>query len=156
MLTFEERKQFTLPFPVTPSFRFVVEIKNIRAGVFTECTLPTIEWEMEQIKEGGLNTGAHQLPGQRKAATITLKNGIAVDELFQWCIAAMNEEFKRKNVTVTMYDSEHQPLIAWHIERALPVRWRAPELKTDSNTIAIQTLELVCGLVTVEKVKAGN
>lgn len=147
----EEKKQFTALFSLTPAFRFVVQVQGISVGAFTECTLPAIEWEMEQIKEGGLNTSVHQLPGQRKAATLTLKNGIAFNELLKWCVAAMNEDFKRKNLTITMYDVQLQPMLTWNIEGALPVRWRAPELKTDSNTVAIQTLELVCGLITVEK-----
>jgi phage tail-like protein len=156
-LSVKERQQFTSLFAVNASFRFVVEIEGLPAGAFTECTLPTVEWEMEQIKEGGFNTGVHQVPGQRKASTISLKNGIGiVDKLLEWCINAMNEKFERKNVTVTMYDSYLKPLITWHMEGALPVRWKAPELKTDSNTIAIQTLELICETVTVEKGKAVN
>jgi phage tail-like protein len=156
-INLEERKQFNSAFHMTASFRFVVQIEGMPAGAFTECTLPTIEWEMEQIKEGGFNTGVHQVPGQRKPSTITLKNGIGlVDKLLEWCINTMNEKFERKNVTVTMYDSYLKPLMTWHMEGALPVRWKAPEFKTDSNTIAIQTLELICRTVTVEKGKAEN
>lgn len=54
------------------AFRFVVDVGDKRQGVFTECTLPTVEWEVEEVKEG-LNSYVHQLPGRRKAARITLK-----------------------------------------------------------------------------------
>lgn len=154
----KKRKENVGFFPVlTAEYRFVVHVDGMPAGAFTECTLPAIEWEMEQIKEGGLNTMVHQLPSRRKPATITLKNGIGtVDELLQWCIDAMNETFKRRNVTVTMHDSELKPVMTWHIEGALPTRWTAPALKADSNTIAMQTLELACGAVSVEKGKGGS
>jgi phage tail-like protein len=136
---------------LTASFRFVVSIEKKAVGAFTECTLPTIEWEMEQIKEGGLNTSVHQLPGARKPATLTLKNGIGiVDSLFTWCIDTMNQKFKRQDITVTLHDSMRNPVITWHIQGALPMRWSAPQLQADSNTVAIQTLELACGEVTVE------
>lgn len=136
---------------LTASFRFVVSIDGQAVGAFTECTLPTIEWEMEQIKEGGLNTSVHQLPGQRKQATITLKNGIGiVDDLLSWCMDSMNESFTRRKVTVTVHNSMKKSVITWNIEGALPMRWSAPQLQSDSNTVAIQTLELVCGEVTVE------
>lgn len=142
---------------LTTSFRFVVHIDNEAVGAFTECTLPTIEWEMVTVKEGGLNTSVHQLPGQRKEATITLKNGIGiVDDLLSWCTDAMNEKFKRRKVTVTMHNPFQEPVMTWRIEDALPKRWTAPQLQADSNTVAIQTLELICGEVTVMKGDGGN
>jgi phage tail-like protein len=145
-----EKKLHTI---LTASFRFVVSIDGQPVGAFTECTLPTIEWEMEQIKEGGLNTSVHQLPGHRKPASITLKHGIGiVDTLLSWCIDTMNEKFKRRNLTVAMHNSMKIPVIIWHIQDAVPVRWSAPQLQADSNTVAIQTLEMACGEVTVEGV----
>lgn len=152
----KEIGQYSSLFPMTASFRFVVEVEGMRAGAFTECTLPVIEWEMEEIKEGGFNSSVHRVPSRRKPATITLKNGIGtVDKLLQWCIAAMNEKFERRNVTIKVLDSQGKPVMIWHLEGALPMRWTGPELKTDSNTIAMQTLELVCSAVSVEKGSGG-
>jgi len=142
---------------LTAAFRFVVTIDDEAVGAFTECTLPTIEWEMEQIKEGGLNSSVHQLPGQLKASSITLKNGIGiVDDLLTWCVDAMNQKFTRRHVTVTMHNSFKEVVMTWSIEGALPKRWSAPQLQADSNTVAIQTLELVCGEVTVQKGDGGK
>lgn len=142
---------------LTASFRFVVSIDGLAVGAFTECTLPSIEWEMEQIKEGGLNSSVHQIPGQRKPATLSLKNGIGiVDDLLDWCIATMNEKFERRNVTVTMHNSMLEPVMTWRIQGALPMKWSAPQLQADSNTVAIQTLELACGEVTVERGGGGT
>jgi phage tail-like protein len=152
-MTIEEQLHTAL----TTSFRFVVHIDDKAVGAFTECTLPTIEWEMLTIKEGGLNTSVHQRPGQRKESTLTLKNGIGiVDDLLSWCTDAMNEKFKRRKVTVTMHNPFQEALITWRIEDALVKRWSAPQLQADSNTVAIQTLELVCGEVTVMKGNGGS
>ena len=142
---------------LTTEFRFVVHLDNKAVGAFTECTLPTIEWEMVTVKEGGLNTRVHQLPGQRKETTLTLKNGIGImDDLLSWCTDAMNEKFTRRKVTVTMHNPFQEPVITWRIEGALPKRWSAPQLKADSNAVAIQTLELVCGEVMVLKGDGGS
>jgi phage tail-like protein len=134
------------------AFRFIVDIGGERQGVFTECTLPTVEWEIEEVKEGGLNSFVHQLLKGRKAARVTLKNGIGKDELRRWYIKALTENVNkeyRKTVTITLLDSHLNPVVIWNIEAAYPVKWTGPQLKTDSNTIAIQTLELVCGEITV-------
>ncbi len=127
------------------AYRFVVDIDGQRQAAFTECTLPTIEWEVEQVKEGGLNTYVHQLPSQRKPAKITLKNGLGNCEMFDWYVNAMSEVFFRRSLTITLLDSKLEPLATWSIADAYPVKWSGPQLKSDASAIAIETLELVCG-----------
>jgi phage tail-like protein len=134
---------------VNAAHRFVVDVDGQRQAAFTECTLPTIEWEIEEIKEGGLNTFVHQLPSRRKAAKIILKNGVGLSELFDWYINAMSEVFFRRSVTITLLDPKLNPLITWNITDAYPVKWSGPQLKSDTSAIAIETLELVCGEITV-------
>jgi len=133
-----------------PSFRFVVDIGGETEAAFTECTLPNIEWEIEEIKEGGLNTFTHQLPGRRKAGKVSLKNGVGKSSLLAWYIDAMGEVIKRKTITISLVDSKGKAVMVWHMQNAYPVKWAGPQLKTDANSIAIQTLELACGEITVE------
>lgn len=135
---------------VNPSFRFTVQIDNQTWGVFTECTLPTIDWEIQEVKEGGLNTFTHQLPGRRKKATLTLKNGIGSGDLLQWCTETMDEQFTRRDITVVLLNIAHQPLLSWQMTGAYPIKWTAPVLKSDDNAIAIQSLEFACSDVRVE------
>jgi len=135
---------------ITNAFRFVVAIDGAPLGAFTECTLPTIEWEVEEVKEGGVNTSIHQLPGQRRRSTITLKNGVGIaSDLLAWYRTAMNEQFWRRRVTITLLNSLLVPVIVMHIEDAFPTKWAGPQLRTDDNTVAIQTLELACGEITL-------
>lgn len=125
------------------TFRFVVKVNGISNAVFTECTLPVIEWEMEEVKEGGLNTYTHQLPGRRKSARLTLKYGIGEKQLLQWYSNTMTEKFERKTVTISLLDEKKKSVATWELTGALPVKWTGPALKPDDNTIAIQTIELV-------------
>lgn len=135
---------------LSAAFRFVVVVDGRPVGAFTECTPPTIEWEVEQLKEGGVNTFVRQLPGPRKPSNISLKNGIGiVSELLLWYRSAMNEKFSRRTVTITLLDSLMIPIMVWHIEDAFPLRWSVPQLQTDSNTAAVQSLELACGEITI-------
>jgi phage tail-like protein len=135
---------------ITPAFRFIVNVDGVSIGVFTECTLPTIEWDVEEIKEGGLNTYIHQLPGRRKSAKITLKNGIGIGkQMLSWYTKNLSEKFSRHKVTITLLNSLLVPIMVLDIQGAYPVKWTGPQLKTDENTIAIQSLELACGEITV-------
>jgi phage tail-like protein len=128
------------------AFRFVVAIDNVPIGAFSECTLPVIEWDVEEVKEGGLNTYVHQLPGRRKSARITLKNGVGKAKFFlPWYTGNLQESFTRHRVTITLLDSLHVPIMVVNVEQAWFVKWTGPQLKSDENTVAIQTLELSCG-----------
>lgn len=132
------------------AFRFIVKIDGTAQAAFTECTLPVIEWEMEEVKEGGLNTYTHQLPGRRKSARLTLKNGIGEKNLLDWYVKGMSESFDRKSVEITLLDEKGIPIATWTVAKALPVKWTGPSLKPDDNTIAIQSLEFVAGEVTMQ------
>lgn len=134
---------------IVPTFRFVVSVDGTDQAAFTECTLPVIEWETEEVKEGGLNTYTHQLPGRRKSARLTLKNGVGAKKLAEWYMQGMKETLKRKNITVSLRDSKKNEVASWTLSNALPVKWTGPQLKPDDNSIAIQTLEFIGGEVTV-------
>ena len=135
---------------INPSFRFVVDVDDERQAAFTECTLPNIEWDVEELKEGGLNTYTHQLPSRRKATKVSLKNGIGKNELLNWYIEAISKTVKRKKLTITLLNACQEAVVVWNIEKAYPIKWSGPQLKTDGNAVAIQTLEFICGDVTVK------
>ena len=59
-------------------------------------------------------------------------------------------EASDKPVTITLMDVSHKPIMTWSLEGALPIKWTGPQLKSDSNAVAIQSLDLVCNDVTVK------
>lgn len=141
-----------LRFETHAAFRFVVEVNQLPLAAFTECTLPAIEWDIEEVKEGGLNSFVHQLPGQRKAAKVTLKRGVGKSQLLFWYLAAMNGIFIRLPITIRLVELKKGlpvPMMTWIIADAFPSKWSGPELRSDSNTVAIQTLELAGGEIFV-------
>ncbi len=127
------------------AFRFAVQIEGITEAVFTECTLPTLEVEVHQQMEGGLNNAVHHLPGRVKAGKITLKRGISSsDKLFAWYmdIAQGKISSSRRTVSVVMYDSLLEELMRWNFEGAFPSRWTGPSFVSGNSALAIETLEL--------------
>jgi phage tail-like protein len=133
------------------AYRFVVEVDGERYGAFTECTLPVIEWEVQEIKEGGLNGFVHQLPGRRKRSTLTLKNGVGTSALVDWYLETMDETFSRRSVTITLLNVEREPVMTWSMFDALPIKWTGPQLQSAQNGVAIQTLEFAFGDMLVEE-----
>jgi phage tail-like protein len=134
------------------AFRFVVEVDKQSLAAFTECTLPAIEWDIEEVKEGGLNNFIHMLPGRRKAVKITFKRGVGKSELLNWYLETLSGTFKRKPVTVKLMELKQgsaEAILTWNIADAFPTKWSGPDLKSDSNTVAIQSFELAGGEITV-------
>ncbi len=135
------------------AFRFAIQIDGITEAVFTECTLPTLEVEMVEQKEGGLNNAVHQIPGRIKAGKITLKRGItSSSDLLSWYmdIARGKIASSRRKVSVIMYDSTSSEVIRWNFEEAFPSKWTGPSFSSGQSQIAIETLELTYQSIDVE------
>ncbi|MEQ8677310.1 MAG: phage tail protein [Aggregatilineales bacterium] len=133
------------PIEIHPSFRFAVKIDNINYAAFTECTLPNLQVETQDIKEGGQNEYVHKLPVRVNVGTITLRHGITKDfELLNWYIQVLQGEIEKatRTVEVVMYGTDLKPLSTWMFERAYPVKWSGPTLKTADQALAIEVLEL--------------
>ncbi len=138
-----------------PTFRFIVLVNGAPYGVFTECDLPVVGWETQTIKEGGLNNRVHQLLGRRKESSMTFKNGVGTSAFIAWYLLVMNGVFNipalklRRAVTVILLNPLKIPVMTWHVSNAMPTEWSGPQLKTSDNSVAIQTLKLICGDVTI-------
>ncbi len=126
--------------------RFVVEIDGQRLAAFSECTLPTLEFETEERKEGGLNDYVHVLPIRRKSGRVTLKRGLTGStELLTWYLDLLSGQVSdaTRTLAIIMFDSMGNQLARWDFMEAIPVKWTGPQLKSDQGAIAIETLELV-------------
>jgi phage tail-like protein len=128
------------------SHRFSVEIGGVQVAGFMECSGISIEHEMLEYAEGGENTFTHKLPGRVKYGNVTLRRGILAfgqQDLMQWFMKAMQgKPAPRKQVTITSYDSVGTKKFAWVLESAYPVKYTGPEFKTDSASVACESLEL--------------
>ncbi len=130
------------------AFKFHIELDQIIEGFFTECSGLNVEREVEKYKEGGVNNFEHQLPGRLKYTNITLKRGLTTsDELWKWFHENSDDQqkffqVKRLNVAITQTDLTGTPVRQWTLKNAYPVKWKGPNLKSDSSQVAIETLEI--------------
>jgi phage tail-like protein len=134
----------TPPDPYT-SFRFTIEIGQVISGGFSECAGLNVETEVEEVREGGVNEYTHKLPKNTKYGAITLRRGfIDSDVLWNWhrdVIAGKPQQ--RKSISILLLDGQGNAKHRWNVTDALPVKWNCSDLKSDGNTILVETLELV-------------
>lgn len=93
-----------------------------------------------------------KMPGIPKFGNITLKRGImaADNELYQWFATTALNQIERRDVTISMLNESHEPIVTWNIINCWPVKVEGPGLKASGNEVALETIELAHeGLVLV-------
>lgn len=126
-------------------FRFVVELDGVIVAGFSEVTGLQVEVEVQEYREGGLNSFMHKLAGPaRYPSNLVLKHGITKSrELWQWHQEVASGSFKRKNGSIILLNSTADEVWRWNFEGAYPVRWNGPDLRGNASEVAVETLELV-------------
>jgi phage tail-like protein len=127
-----------------PKFHFRVEWGGSKIG-FTEVTGLNIENEMIEYRDGS-SPEYHKLkmPGLQKYGNITLKRGMfnGDNEFFQWLNTVSLSKIERRDVSIALLNENHEPVYIWRVKNAFPVKVVAPDLKSDANEVAVETIEI--------------
>ncbi len=135
-----------------PKFHFQVEWGGTLIG-FTEVTGLDVQTDPIEYRHGA-SPEYHKTkqPGLHKYSNITMKRGTfqSDNEYFDWW-----KETKffqegnstgskyRRNITISLLNEEHKPIIVWKVKNAWPIKVQSTDLKADGNEIAIESIELV-------------
>jgi phage tail-like protein len=127
-----------------PKFHFRVEWGGSKIG-FTEVTGLNIENEMIEYREGS-SPEYHKIkmPGLQKYGNITLKRGMfnGDNEFFAWLNSVSLSKIERRDVMISLLNENHEPVYMWKVKNAWPTKVTAPDLKSDANEVAVETIEL--------------
>ncbi len=125
------------------SLRFKVVIDAHDLGTWTKCEGLSVEFELQDYKEGGENTYVHRLPGRAKYQNLKLTRPVDVTSVrvALW-LATLPATVRRSTAHIALLDPQSKPLAHWNLEGVYPVRWTGPSLDTSANQIASESLEL--------------
>ncbi len=119
----------------------------VAGGAFAECTGLEATMEPKTIKEGGLNYGAHQRVGPVSFATVILRRGMTLNhDLWAWFhqVTLLGACTHRMDVDIRHFDVDGRTVVrTWHLDRALPVKFKTSDLNAKGAEIAIEELHLV-------------
>ena len=135
-----------------PVFHFQVEWGGTRIG-FTEVSGLSVEVQPIDYREGSsYEYQVTKMPGIPQYTNLTLKRGIykADNEFFQWLSTVRLNNIERRDITVSLLNEEHQPVVVWRIKEAWPCKVEGPSLSSTGNEAAIETCELCHEGLTVE------
>lgn len=125
-------------------FSFELKLEGLVVGGFSEVSGLAAEIDIEEYREGGSNDFVHRLPKVTKYGNLVLKRGITEsNELYKWYKDVVRGIIQRRTVTVNLLDTQKRILKVWNFKNAFPVKWNASDLKSDGNTILVESVELV-------------
>jgi phage tail-like protein len=130
--------------PFGVSLYFHVTLDGMDLGDWTKCEGLTVEYEVEEYKEGGQNGFVHRLPGRAKYQNIKLSRPLdARSRQLLTCLASVQKEVKRRGASIELVDQkEHKAIFQWNVSGVYPVKWTGPTLDFTANNVAVESLEL--------------
>jgi phage tail-like protein len=147
--------------PLDPSaeFRYYVEVDGLVEGSFIECSGMAMKRDVLEVREGGVNSYTHKLPGRTTYGTITLRKGIMFSTgLWEWYAEGLSDcKVRRRNITITQVSSYFNLPARWYtITNAFPESWEVSSLRSDSSQYAVESLTLTFETLKVEKWVMGD
>jgi phage tail-like protein len=126
------------------SNRFYIEMESNITASFSECAGLEAKIKTEKIPVGGVNDQQRVLLGHTEYSDVILKRGVTDDLVFwDWVTQVwVPGRSKRRNINVLVFNQAGETMQCWTLLAAVPVGWKSPALKADSNTVAIEELTL--------------
>jgi phage tail-like protein len=135
-------------------YHFRVDWGGTRIG-FMEVSGLDIQIEAVSFREGGSPEDSfRKMPGLRKYSDITLKREIVKgdNEFFSWINTKQIGTIERRDVTISLLNEQHNPVVVWKAKNAFPVHYYGPVLAANDSGLAMETLVLTHEGITVESI----
>lgn len=127
-----------------PVFHYQVDWGGVSLG-FSEVSGLSVETQVLEYRDGVSPVySTLKMPGMQKYGNITLKRGVlpANNEYFDWWNSVKLNTIERRDITISLLNEEHEPVMVWKIQNAWPTKVDGPSLKADGNEVAIESIEL--------------
>ena len=117
---------------------------SVCSGSFAECTGLEGTMEPKVIREGGRNYGVAQRAGGTTFATVVLKRGISINQnLYQLFNTLATGTFApRLQVTINVFDIDGSAVMAWQLDKAMPIKYKFSDLNARNSEVGIEELHL--------------
>lgn len=111
---------------------------------FREVSGLTVDFNTEEVKEGGENRFTHKLPVRSQYGEITLKRGMFLGSgIVAWCQNAIeNFEFEPTNVLISLLNDKHIPVQNWYVIGAIPKKLDISAFNAERSEVVVETLVL--------------
>jgi phage tail-like protein len=137
-----------------PAYHFRVEWGGSRIG-FQEISGLNLEVNVVEYRDGASpEFHTQKMPGLVKYSNVVLKRGVTRgdNEFFHWINTIRLNTVERRDITISLLNEDHEPVMTWQLRNAFPVRYSGPVLEANSSDVAIEELEIAHEDLTVTTV----
>jgi phage tail-like protein len=131
--------------PALCSNHFQVDWGGRRIGFVSVSGLST-EVDTTPWREGASRDGAvRMVPGLQRFAPVVLTRAIEPgdNEFFEWMNTVRGSEAERRDVSISLLNASHEPVVTWKLRAAFPARLDYGPLNALGSDIATESLTLV-------------
>jgi phage tail-like protein len=129
-----------------PKFYFTVDLGSQDATTsFQEISGLEVETQPIEYRHGDSPIfSTVKMPGIAKFGNVTLKKGTFVNDnnFWTWYNAIKMNTIKRETVVIQLLDESGSPTMTWSLSNAWPTKISGTDLKSDSNEVAVESIEL--------------
>ncbi|HEX8622836.1 MAG TPA: phage tail protein [Allosphingosinicella sp.] len=128
-----------------PKFYFNIDLGDGKKLGFSEIT--GLESDIKPIEYRHSDSKVFstlKMPGLRSVGNVTLKKGVFTQDsvFWKWYDESQLNIIKRRTVVISLLDEKATPKMTWTLTNAWPTKMKGTDLKSDSNEVAIEELEL--------------
>jgi phage tail-like protein len=128
-----------------PKFYFNIDLGDGKKQGFSE--ISGLESDIKPIEYRHSDSKVFstiKMPGLRSVGNVTLKKGVFTqDSIFwTWFEESKLNIIKRRTVVISLLDENAAPKMTWTLTNAWPTKMTGTDMKSDSNEVAIESLEL--------------
>jgi len=128
-----------------PRFHFQVDWGGAKIS-FSEITGLDMQVEVIEYRHSDSKDFSKiKMPGLKKFSNIVMKRGKFEGDFDynSWLDEIANERVNgRRDVVIRLLNEKHTPVAAWAAIRCFPIKVTAPDLKSDANEIAVESIEI--------------
>jgi phage tail-like protein len=111
---------------------------------FSECSGLEATVEIQDLREGGVNTYVHRFSTRPTYSNLTLKRGVIYlyDDLWTWHYNWVQGIGTRKDGLLVLLDESRNPAKIWKFKSGIPTKWVGPAFNAGQSSVAIESLEI--------------
>jgi phage tail-like protein len=127
-----------------PAYHFIVDWGGANIG-FYEVSGLNLEVDVTEFRDGSSpEQHTRKMPGLIKYNNVILKRGVrhGDNDFFNWINTIRLNTVERRDITISLLNEDHNPVMSWRLRNTFPVKYSGPVLTANSSDIAMEELEI--------------
>lgn len=132
-----------MTYPLTNN-HFIVQWGGTRLG-FTEVLGLSVQSDSFELLDGANPEFVPmKMPRNLRYKNLVLKRHLhkGDNQMYEWFQTLRGKSVERRDLTISLLDENHEPLVVWKIRNAFPIKIEWSDLKASEQTVLTEAIEI--------------